>query len=241
MKTLGVIGGMGWEATLVYYRVINQRVRERLGGLHSARLILDSFDFAPIALARTPHEYDEVRRLLVASARRLETAGADGILVACNTVHRFAQAMSGAISVPLLHVADAAGRALRADGHERVGLLGTLATMRGGVYTKRLEGGHGLQVRVPSAATCTLLQTLIVEELAVGNFHAEQASRLDAAVEELARDGCTAVVLGCTELGLTYGSLDQPVLHRALPLYDTAVLHAHAAVEFALGDGDQPG
>lgn len=238
MKTLGVIGGMGWEATAVYYRVINQRVRERLGGVHSARLILDSFDFAPIALARTPDEYDEVRRLLIASAHRLETAGADGILIACNTVHRFAPAVSGAISVPLLHIADAVGRALRTDGHERVGLLGTMATMRGAAYTKRLEGDHGLEVRVPSASTCAKLQSLIVDELAVGAVRAEQASRLDAIVEELSRDGCTAVVLGCTELGLTYGSLDEPVLQRRLPLYDTAVLHAHAAVEFALGNGD---
>lgn len=235
MKTLGVIGGMGWEGSATYYRVMNREVRARLGGWHSSRLILDSLDFHAIATASKPNEFEQVRTALVASAQRLETAGAQAILMACNTVHRFAQAVTDAVSVPFLHIADAAGTALVADGHQRIGLLGTAATMSGSFYAKWLARYYGLDVQLPSSASRAMLQDIIVNELANGTSPRDCAPRLDAVVDELARSGCTAVLLACTEFGLAYGSLDQPVLQRQLPLYDTAVLHACAAVEFALG------
>jgi aspartate racemase len=234
MKTLGVIGGMGWEASAAYYRVMNRRVRARLGGWHSSRLILDSLDFNTIAAAQRPSEFEHVRDLLVESARRLEVAGAEGILIACNTVHRFAQSVIDATSVPLLHIADAAGEALRADGHVRIGLIGTAATMQGAFYGKWLAHHHGLDVQVPAPQSRELLQALILNELNNGTAPQACAPRIDAIVEELASSGCTAVLLACTEFGLAYGSLDQPVLQRSLPLYDSAVIHAHAAVDFAL-------
>ncbi len=236
MKTLGVIGGMGWEASASYYRIMNRQVRARLGGWHGSRLILDSLDFHTIATARSPHEYELVRATLVDSARRLEAAGAEAILIACNTVHRFAPSVIDAITVPFLHIADAAGKALVADGHRRVGLLGTVATMRGGFYGKWLTERHALDVRIPSPASCKTIDGLIVGELASGPDPRACAPRIDAVVEELSSEGCTAVLLACTEFGLAYGSLDEPILRRALPLYDSAVLHAEAAVDFALSD-----
>lgn len=235
MKTLGVIGGMGWEASATYYRVLNQQVRARLGGWHSARLILDSLDFHAIAAARTRDEFDRTRTSLVESAARLQAAGAEGLLIACNTVHRFAPAVIEATNIPLLHIADAAGKALVADGHRCVGLLGTAATMRGAFYGEWLTRHYGLDVRVPTPAACSTIQALIANELTVGSAPHECAPRIDAVVDELARAGCTAVLLACTELGLAFGALDQAILHRSLPLYDTAVIHAYAAVEFALG------
>jgi aspartate racemase len=235
MKTLGVIGGMGWEASATYYRVMNRQVRARLGGWHSSRLILDSLDFHAIAASRKPHEFELARATLLASAQRLEAAGAEGILIACNTVHRFAESVIEVISVPFLHIADAAGHALVRDGHRRVGLLGTEATMRGAFYGKWLTQHHGLEVRVPSATGRAVVQDLILNELTNGATPQACAPGLDVVVEELARDGCSAVLLACTEFGLAYGSRDEPILQRTLPLYDTAVLHAEAAIEFQLG------
>lgn len=234
MKTLGVIGGMGWEGSAAYYRVMNRQVRARLGGWHSSRLILDSLEFNAIATAQQRNEFEMVRAALVESAQRLEAAGAQGLLIACNTVHRFAQSVIEHTSVPFLHIADAAGAALTADGHRRVGLIGTAATMSGAFYGKRLAQQFALDVQVPATESRDMLQSLILNELATGTAPQDCAPRLDAVVEELAGVGCTAVLLACTEFGLAYGSRDQPILHRALPLYDTAVLHAHAAVEFAL-------
>jgi aspartate racemase len=234
MRTLGIIGGMGWEGSAVYYRVMNRQVRARLGGWHSSRLILDSLDFHAVATAREPHEFEAVRGSLVESARRLEAAGAEALLLACNTVHRFASSVSAATKIPLLHIADAAGKALVDGGHQRIGLLGTAATMRGGFYDKWLTQHHGIDVQVPSAESRQLLDAIIRDELASGNTPERCAPRIDNVVEELARDGCTAILLACTEFGLAFGSLDQPIVQRAVPLYDTAVLHASAAVDFAL-------
>lgn len=234
MKTLGIVGGMGWESSEAYYRVMNRQVRARLGGWHSARLILDSLDFHPIATARRDTDFELVRNTLVMSAQRLEAAGAQGLLIACNTAHRFARSVIDATTVPFLHIADAAGQALVKDGHQRVGLIGTAATMRGAFYAKWLAHHYELDVQVPAEQSRAVLHDLILNELASGTAPQRCAPRLDAVVEELARCGCTAVLLACTELGLAFGSLDEPVLQRALPLYDTAVLHACAAVEFSL-------
>lgn len=234
MKTVGIIGGMGWEGSAVYYRVMNRQVRARLGGWHSSRLILDSLDFHAVAAAREHSEFEAVRGLLVESARRLEAAGADALLLACNTVHRFASSVSAATRLPLLHIADAAGKTLVDAGHQRIGLMGTAATMSGGFYDKWLTQHYALDVRVPSRQARERLHALVLNELASGDAPERCAARIDAVVDELARDGCTAILLACTEFGLAFGSLDQPLIQRALPLFDTAVLHASAAVDFAL-------
>lgn len=234
MKTIGLMGGMGWEGTAAYYRVMNRQVRMALGGFHSAQIVMDSLDFDSIATAQSRGEFAEVQRILVASARRLERAGTDLLVIACNTVHRLAPAVEAATSIPFLHIADAAGRALVADGHGRVGLLGTRATMEAGFYKKRLARSMDLDVVAPPPQMRAGVDEMISSELARGNAPEACAERLDAWVEYFAEQGCSAVLLACTEFGLAYGSTDEPILDRALPLYDTAVIHAQAAVVQAL-------
>lgn len=234
MRTVGIIGGMGWEGSAAYYRVMNRAVRARLGGLHSARVLLDSLQFETIAGAQQRRDAGLIQAELVASAQRLERAGAALLVIACNTVHRFAAQVQAAVSVPLLHIADPVGDAAAADGHRRVGLLGTRATTEGRFYADRLAEAHGLQVVAPAAPTRRALHTMILQELAAGDNPTACADRLDSVVRELADQGCTAVLLACTEFGLAYGASDTPCLHRDLPLYDTATLHALAAVDRAL-------
>ena len=234
MKTIGIMGGMRWQASATYYRVINLEINKRLGGSHSAKLILDSLDFHPIDTAKSPEQRRQVGELLVESALRLERAGADELVIACNTVHRLAQPIVNAISIPLLHIADPAGQALANDGHKCVGLLGTRATMEGAFYKTRLARNFKLDVRVPDAATQASVDALVQNELA-GTSPQSCAEPLDLVVSDLQKQGCTAVLLACTELGLAYGGGDSAVRTRELPLYDTAILHALAAVENSIG------
>jgi aspartate racemase len=234
MKTIGLMGGMGWQGSASYYRTMNQAVRARLGGFHSARIILDSFDFHSIATAQSKEEFEEVSAIMVASALRLQAAGAQVLAIACNTVHRLAPAVEAAIEIPFLHIADASGAALVADNHSRVGLLGTRATVESGFYRKRLARNLGLDIVLPNEEERAQVDEMISKELAAGDKPEACAPRLDKIVASFAEAGCTAVLLACTEFGLAYGSSDERVLHRALPLYDTAVVHALAAVEMAL-------
>jgi aspartate racemase len=234
MKTIGLIGGMGWAGTAAYYRVMNSEVRARLGGFHSARMVVDSLDFDSIARAASKIEYLQVQEQLVASARRLEAAGSELLMVACNTVHRLAPAIADAVSIPFLHIADSAGAALVRDGHQQVGLLGTRATMEAAFYRRRLAASMGLKLVVPPPLLRDEVDQMISEELAQGDTPQACADRLDAIVDHFAAESCTAVVLACTEFGLAFGSTDAPILDRALPLYDTAILHAQAAVALAL-------
>jgi aspartate racemase len=235
MKTIGLMGGMGWEGSAAYYRVINRQVRAALGGFHSAQIVMDSLDFDSIATAQSRDEFAEVERILVSSAMRLEGAGCELLVIACNTVHRLAPAVERAITIPFLHIADAAGRALTADGHVRVGLLGTRATVEAGFYKKRLAASMGLDIVLPPPEMRAEVDEMISKELARGNTPQDCAGRLDAAVDYFAKQECSAVLLACTEFGLAYGAKDEPILSRALPCYDTAVVHAEAAVSFALG------
>jgi aspartate racemase len=210
---------------------MNREVRRRLGGFHSCRVILDSLDFDAFARASSRSEFEALRAELVASAERLEGAGCESILIACNTVHRFAQSVIDATSVPFLHIADALGEALIRDGHRKVGLLGTRATMEGAFYRKRLSAKFGVEVLVPERSSREALNRLILDELQMGSEPEACVPHMDQLIEDLAEQGATAVALACTELGLVYGSLEVPVIHRALPAYDTAIVHALAAVE----------
>lgn len=231
MKTLGLIGGMSWESTAEYYRAINRLTRERLGGLHSARLVLYSVDFADIERLQTQGRWAEAGDVLADAARSLEAAGAELLLICTNTMHRVADQVEAAVSVPLLHLADATADAVRAAGLRRVGLLGTAFTMEQDFYRGRLEA-NGLTVLVPDADGRALVHRVIYEELCLGVVREESRAAYRRVIEELVAAGAEGVILGCTEIELLVGDEDS-----AVPLFATARLHAEAAVEAALAGG----
>lgn len=230
MKTIGILGGMSHESTAHYYRLINEGVRARKGGLHSARIVLLSVDFATIEPLQAAAEWDAAGALLAADARRIESAGADFLLLATNTMHRCADGIAAAIDIPLLHLADATADAVETAGVRRVGLLGTRYTMEQPFYRERLEQ-RGLQVDVPNAADRAELNRIIFEELCQGVIHADSRARLQGMIGDLGAAGATAVIAGCTEITLLVDAA-----HSPLPLFDTTAIHADAAVARALDD-----
>lgn len=231
MRTLGLLGGMSWESTVPYYQVINRRVAERLGGLHSASLLLWSPDFAEIERLQAEDAWDDAGRLLGAGARRLVDAGAELLVLCTNTMHRVADAVEAAAGRPLLHIADATGERLGALGVRRVGLLGTRFTMEQAFYRDRLAERFDLDVRVPDAGARGEVHRIIYEELCRGVVDDGSRDRLRRIVDGLAAEGAEAVILGCTELGLSLGEDDATV-----PLLDTARIHGEAAADAALAD-----
>ncbi|MGI5526579.1 aspartate/glutamate racemase family protein [Streptomyces syringium] len=228
MRTIGLIGGMSWESTAEYYRILNERTRERLGGLHSARCVLHSVDFAEIEQLQVQGRWAEAGELLAAAARSLEAAGADLLLICTNTMHKVADSVEAAVSIPLLHLADATAAAVRAAGLRRVGLLGTAFTMEQDFYRGRLAAG-GLDVRVPDAEGRALVHRVIYEELCLGIVRDASRAAYRRVVEDLVAEGAEGVILGCTEIELLIGPEDSPV-----PVFPTARLHAEAAVDAAL-------
>ncbi|MBS0254407.1 MAG: aspartate/glutamate racemase family protein [Proteobacteria bacterium] len=229
MKTIGILGGMSWESSATYYRLINQRVRAALGGNASARLILYSFDFAEIEAMQMAGDWDGLTARMVDAARRLVGAGADLLVIATNTMHKMAAEVQAAAGVPLLHIADPAGRAARAAGFTRVGLLGTRFTMEQAFYRAALEA-HGLEVLVPDEAGRATVHRIIYQELVGGVIREESRAAYRAVIADLVAQGVQAVVLGCTEIMLLVGEGDS-----AVPLLDTTTLHAEAAADAALG------
>jgi len=229
MKTLGLIGGMSWESTLPYYRCINERVRERLGGLHSARLILYSVDFDEIERLQRADRWEEAGRVLADVAARLERAGAEALVLCTNTMHKVAPAIESATGVPLLHIADATGAAITAAGVHSVGLLGTRFTMEEDFYRRRLEEDHGLAVLAPEADDRAAADRIIFEELCRGRVTAASREIYRGIIARLAARGAQGVILGCTEIGLLVSARDAEV-----PLFDTTALHAAGAADFAL-------
>lgn len=228
MKTLGLIGGMSWESTAVYYRQINQGVAARRGGLASAPLLLHSLDFAAIAAAQAAGDWAGLERTLAASARGLAAAGAQGLLIATNTMHKLADAVQQAAGLPLLHIADATGAALRAAGHRRVGLLGTRFTMEDpGVLRDRLGERFDLDLLLPPPDRRVEVHRVIYEELCRGRLEPASRAAYQRVIADLAEAGAQAVILGCTEIGLLIGPGDSP-----LPAFDTTTLHAAAAVDW---------
>lgn len=230
MRTIGIIGGMSWESTAEYYRLINEEVGRRLGGLSSGRILLSSVDFAPFAARMARGEWDAIGGELAGEARRLKAAGAEALLVATNTMHRFAAGIESASGLPLIHIADAAAKAIAAAGKRKVGLLGTRYTMEGDFYRGRLLDRHGIETLVPEEADRAETNRVIFEELCRGRFEASSRAWLLGLVERLAAAGAEGVILGCTELPLVLKEGD-----AAVPLWDTTRLHALAAVEFMLG------
>ncbi|MBI2380270.1 MAG: aspartate/glutamate racemase family protein [Gammaproteobacteria bacterium] len=230
MKTLGLLGGMSWESTRIYYQLINEGVRERLGGLHSAELLLDSMDFAPLAERQAQGRWDLAGADLARRARRLEAAGAEALVLCTNTMHKLADLIAEAVSIPLIHIADPTGAALRAAGHRRVALLATRFTMEQDFYRAHLEREHGLEVLVPEAEERGEVHRIVYEELCRGRIEPGSRQAYLAIAEGLRQRGAEALILGCTEIGLLLKPGD-----TELPLFDTCALHAAAAVEFALG------
>lgn len=228
MKTIGLLGGMSWESTVPYYQTINRIVGQRLGGLHSARILLYSADFAEIEELQRTERWHESGELLARAARTLETGGADFIVVCANTMHKVAPQIEAAVAIPLLHVADAAAERIAAARCRRVGLLGTRFTMEQEFYRGRLER-HGLEVVVPSERDRKSIHRIIYEELCRGQVLEASRSECERIVSELAARGAEGVVLGCTELGM----LLHPA-HSEVPLFDTAQIHAEEAARYAL-------
>ena len=228
MQTIGLIGGMSWQSSAEYYRVLNELVREKLGGLHSARCLLYSVDFAEIEQLQTTGAWEEAGHLLAAAGQSLEDAGADFLLLCTNTMHKVADAIEAAVSIPLVHIADVAAEAVRGTGVTRVGLLGTAFTMEQSFYRDRLAR-HGLEVVVPSATDRMVVHRIIYEELCMGVIREESREAHRAIIDRLVAAGAEGVVLGCTELELLVRADDAPV-----PVFATTRLHAAAAVDLAL-------
>jgi aspartate racemase len=229
MKTIGLLGGMSWESTLHYYRVINELVKARLGGLHSASLVMVSVDFAPIAQMQAEGRWADAGRTLGEAAVKLERAGAELLLVCANTMHLVAPEIAAAVSIPLVHVADATAAEIKRQGLRRVALLGTAFTMEQPFYRQRLEQRHGLEVLIPPAEDRTLIHRVIYDELCQGRVEASSRLEFQRIATELAGAGAEGVILGCTEISMLVAPSD-----LILPSFDTTALHATAAVELAL-------
>jgi aspartate racemase len=230
METIGLIGGMSWESTAEYYRVINERVKQRLGGLHSARIALYSVDFAEVEELQQQGDWEQATILMVEAARRVKAGGAGFIVICTNTMHRMAGEIEQQVGLPVLHIADATAQAVVVAGLGTVGLLGTRYTMEQDFYRGRLETHHGLEVLVPGTDDRTLVHNVIYDELCLGVTREESRRRYLEIIGELTRRGAQAVILGCTEIGLLIGPDDTPTL-----LFDTTRIHAEAAADRAMG------
>ena len=233
MRKLGIIGGMSWSSTALYYDHINRGIAQRLGGLHSALLAIESVDFAQIAAMEFAGDWDGIAKITIDAARRLEASGAEGLLLACNTVHKSYDAVAANVNVPVLHIADAAADRLVADGRTRVALLGSRFTMTEGFVRDRIER-RGTALAPIEAGWMAEVDRIIYEELGVGRVVRESQRKLKTLITELAKQKVQAVVLGCTELVLAVD-----VRANVLPVYDTTHIHARAAVEWMLADEEE--
>lgn len=229
MKTIGLIGGMSWESTVSYYQALNLGIKARLGGLHSAKIILNSMDFADIERMQHAGDWRGTAEILIQAARAVECAGADFLMICTNTMHKVAPDIEAATDIPLLHIADATAIQLCADNITRVGLLGTRFTMAEDFYTGRLRDNFGIEVLVPDATAQQTVHDIIYQELCLGEIKSDSRQRYLDIIDQLAQRGAQAVILGCTEIALLVQQSHTPV-----PLYDTTALHAQAGINRAL-------
>ncbi|HEY1881336.1 MAG TPA: aspartate/glutamate racemase family protein [Caulobacteraceae bacterium] len=231
MRRLGLIGGMSWESTAVYYRRLNELARERLGGQHSADLVMVSFDFAPIAAMQAAGDWDSAAAQMIEAAKRLKTAGAQALVICANTMHRMAEEVEAAVRIPLIHIADATAAEIRAAGVKRPLLLATRFTMEQAFYRDRLRA-RGVEAVIPNEAERGRLHAIIYDELIQGRIEsASRATFVAVVARTMAQDGVDAAILGCTEFDLLVGPKDLPV-----PVFDTTDIHARAAMDFALAE-----
>ncbi|WP_369919584.1 aspartate/glutamate racemase family protein [Marinomonas polaris] len=229
MKTIGIIGGMSWESSALYYKSINELTKQKLGGLHSAKIVLSSVDFAEIERLQHQGDWLQLGEILSAEAKRLEQADADFILIATNTMHKVANVVQNAVRIPLLHIADATAKELVKQKHQKVGFIGTRYSMEEDFYIKRLEEQYGLEVITPSKQDRDDIHRIIYEELCLGKILPESRKIYIDIVNQLQAAGADAVIEGCTEITLL---LKQE--HVTVPLFDTTYIHAKAAVDEAL-------
>ncbi len=229
MRTIGMIGGMSWESSVEYYRIVNEAVHEALGGVHSAKSVMVSVDFAEIEALQHAGRWDEATRTMVLAAQQVQAGGADFVVICTNTMHKMADDVQAGIRIPLLHIADATAGAVKARGLHKIGLLGTKFTMEEDFYRGRLVEKHGLDVLIPQADDREIVHRIIYGELVLGKINLQSRAEYLRIIENLARDGAEGVILGCTEIGLLVKDED-----CALPLFDTTRIHALAAVDYAL-------
>ena len=229
MKTVGLLGGMSWESTVGYYRVINEGVKAQLGGLHSAKIALYSVDFEPIEKLQHQGDWDGTAAILSDAARNVQAAGAEVLLICTNTMHKVAPQVEDAIDIPILHIADATAEVLLDQGIKTVGLLGTGFTMEQDFYKGRLSEKYGLNVLIPNQSDRSIVHRVIYDELCLGKIESDSKNEYLRVIQALADDGAEAVILGCTEIGMLVQQDDTEV-----PLLDTTAIHAQKAVEFAL-------
>jgi len=234
MKTIGLIGGMSWESTVPYYRIINETVRERLGGFHSAKLVLYSVDFHEIELLQHSGDWDEAGRMLSQAARSLQAAGADFLVLCTNTMHKVANFIESAVSIPLFHIADPTDQEIKQVGLKKVGLLGTRFTMEQEFYRGRLRDQHHLDVLIPDDADRGVVHKIIYQDLCMGLVRDVSRAEYRRIIQRLVDQGAQGVILGCTEISLLVGPSDAPV-----PMFDTTRIHASEAAEWALSEEEK--
>ncbi len=227
MKTVGLLGGMSWESSLFYYKAINEGVKAKLGGLHSAKIAMVSVDFEEIEKLQHAGDWQKLGEILAKEASNIERAGADFLLICTNTMHKVAPQVQNAIDIPLIHIADATAKALIKDGIKKVGLLGTAFTMEQDFYKSRLQE-HGLEVLIPNEQERELVHNIIYNELCLGECKVASKEKYLKIINKLAKDGAEGVILGCTEIGMLVNSSDTEI-----KLYDTTYIHAQSAVDFA--------
>ncbi|ABM03846.1 aspartate racemase [Psychromonas ingrahamii 37] len=229
MKTVGLLGGMSWESTIGYYRAINEGIKNSLGGLHSAKIVIYSVDFDPIEKLQHEGDWDGTAEILIEAAKNVQSAGADFLLICTNTMHKVAPQIEKAIDIPLLHIADATAEVLVKNGIKTVGLLGTAFTMEQDFYKSRLSENYGLTVLVPNEIDRAIIHNVIYKELCLGKMLPASKVEYLRIIESLANQGAEAVILGCTEIGMLVEQADTKVT-----LLDTAAIHAQKAVEYAI-------
>ncbi len=229
MKTIGLIGGMSWESTSTYYNLINEGIKQNLGGLHSAKIAMYSVDFDEIEKLQRQGGWQETASLLGDAAKSVESAGADFLLICTNTMHKVADEIGSSVSIPLLHIADATAQQLSKDEMKRVGLLGTRFTMEQDFYKKRLHENHGIEVLTPEEADRQVMHDIIYKELCLGIINDESRELVLKIIDSLRKQGAECIILGCTEIPLLVKQK-----HTEVPLYDTTAIHAGAAVNYAL-------
>jgi len=229
MKTIGLIGGMSWESSLEYYRIINEQVKDKLGGLHSAKSLMYSVDFDEIAKFQHQGNWQEATKLMINAAQRLENGGADFVVICTNTMHKMADDVQSSINIPLLHIADATAEKIKAQGLKKIGLLGTKFTMEGDFYKGRLINKYGLAVLIPNGEDRQIVHDVIYHELCLGKINQSSKAQFIRIIDVLVDNGAEAIILGCTEIPLLVKQEEVKVL-----LFDTTRIHAESAVEYSL-------
>jgi aspartate racemase len=231
MKIIGLIGGMSWESSLEYYRIINERIREKLGGLHSAKSLLYSVDFEEVEKLQRLGKWGEATKIMIDAARRIELGGADFLVICTNTMHKMVEEIQQNIKIPILHIADSTAEKIRAAGYKKVGLLGTKFTMEENFYKGRLIEKYDMEVLIPDEVERQYVHDVIYKELCLGIVQQNSKNRFKEIIENLSKKGVQAVILGCTEIPLLIKQEDV-----SIPLFDTTRIHAESAVDFALAD-----